>query len=589
MSMNDENRKKHILTVLLRNALLVVPIIIFLLPIISSGRHTILPGDFDMQIQMTEAARITVAEYKQFPWFNPWVSGGVPLFADPQFGLFSAQTLFALILGSIVGWKLYIVLMFIAGFFGFVRLLQYVAKPNNKTSLLCLYALSYAWIMNSFFVFRSGGHLTFLLLLLLPWALYFYFSRTESKARGLLLIALLTYCVYSAVHYPTIIIFVTLCFFYTYDLLLLFIHKHKEKKYMIKKHLLYGIGTFGTVFLLSIPRLVFALEYLSRNSVKRTVYEKFIGVREIFVSIFTPPKLNLAQPTHYTWGAFEASAYSGFLLLIILIITLILLKRRAHRSINQLNALIIPLACLCIITIAIGSGGVLFSLMQKLPVFSSMRVSTRWFFVSLTCLIMLTYIAFNTYIKKIEGVKLKLLAVVTVFVFAEVFVFNGLLLHDVWNKNHLVVISNPAKNQQTTIEQEALWLPNGTDQMGDKTQRSYFALTQATIMNKGQVIADNALVDTRFIATARCDKDEPNCNFVISNNGQISFWSPNKIIVTRTAPGDISININSGKHWLINGKRVVVDSKVVDAVGTLTIPDSNEQIYTVQYNPIANL
>lgn len=578
-------KKNHLIISLLCGILLTIPILIFLFPIISSGPNTILPGDYDMQVQMTEAARKTILEYKQFPWFNPWVSGGVPLFADPQFGLFSAQTLFALLFGSIIGWKIYIVLVFIVGFFGFAKLLKYLAKPNNKVDLLWLYVLSYAWIMNSFFVLRSGGHLTFMLLHLLPWVLYFYFSRDRSKKLNLLLISTLVYLIYSAVHYPTIIIFIVLLFFYTYDFLLLALI-HKDKKRTLIKHIKFGIYTFGSVFILSIPRIVFTLEYLTRNSVKRLVYEKFIGFKEVFVSIFTPPKLNLAAPNHYTWGPFEASAYSGILIFVFLIILFVFASFK-FKKINKINPYIFPITYLSIISVAIGSGGVLFWILQKFPIFSSMRVSTRWFFVATTSFILLLYIGLNIYAKRLTLLKTWAMIVMAIVFFVEVFAFNGMLLRDVWDKNKLVLIYDVQNNSSETIEQEALWAPNNEISTNDKLKITYFALTQATMLNKGQVIADNALVDTRFILTNRCDKDEIGCGFITSNNGVVTYWSPNKIIINRTAPGEIKINVNLGRHWSINS-RDVDNNKLVDTVNSLTIPDNNSQTYILTYNPLLN-
>src|SRR5665811_2223323 len=72
--------------------LLGVPILLFCLNLLLTGQN-IAPGDGDYIMQTYEAARISILKYGQFPWWNPWVSGGVPLYANPQFGLISIQSL----------------------------------------------------------------------------------------------------------------------------------------------------------------------------------------------------------------------------------------------------------------------------------------------------------------------------------------------------------------------------------------------------------------------------------------------------------------------------------------------------------------
>lgn len=568
-----------------------IPILLFLAPIITSGRYTILGGDYDMQVQMTEAARISILEYKQFPWFNPWVSGGVPLFADPQFGLFSLQMVFSLMLGSVVGWKIYIVLVYILGFFGMLFLLKHTSRPKKRTGLFLITVLSYAWIFNSFFVYRSGGHLTFLLLMLLPWAIYFYLKRKDSKLYSTLLVALLVYSIYSAVHYPTIMILLIVAFLYFYDLVDIILQNSSAKKQRLFKHIRYGSLVFGITIFLSIPRLYFTLSYLSANSVKRTVYEKFIGFQEVFFSLFAPPKLGFVNATRYTWGPFEASAYAGFFVFVLAVLSLGLLWRKRHALLRSADdsSLVKRMAILASGAILIGSGGVFFAAMQKLPVFSSMRVSTRWLFVSITSIIILTSVILCRYSEKQNNKRINIvIAAAFSVLLIEVFLFNSILLRDIWNKNQLVEVSDSYSNIGKTVDQEILWLPNNNDGSGPKaSERTYFALTQSTIINKGQVIADNALVDTRFIPTTRCDKDSIGCLFV-SNNARIERWSPNEIEILRISDGDIILNINAGRYWIINAGQQINNNKVTDTSGALIIPNDGGNTYNLQYNPIKN-
>src|SRR5687768_16141335 len=90
---------------LARGLVLSMPVVLFCLSFLLTGDR-LGPGDADYLIQTQEAMRRSILEFHQFPWWNPWVSGGVPLFANPQFGLISLQTPLTLLFGSIIGYKL---------------------------------------------------------------------------------------------------------------------------------------------------------------------------------------------------------------------------------------------------------------------------------------------------------------------------------------------------------------------------------------------------------------------------------------------------------------------------------------------------
>jgi hypothetical protein len=68
-----------------------LPILLFTLRFSILDARMGLSGDWAYFLQIYEAARLSILEYHQFPWWNPWNLGGVPLYANPQFGLVSIQ------------------------------------------------------------------------------------------------------------------------------------------------------------------------------------------------------------------------------------------------------------------------------------------------------------------------------------------------------------------------------------------------------------------------------------------------------------------------------------------------------------------
>ncbi len=63
-------------------------------------------GDWDLHLQWYEALRVSVLRFGQFPWWNPWNSGGWVLAAEPQFGLVAIDTPLVLLFGTSPGLRL---------------------------------------------------------------------------------------------------------------------------------------------------------------------------------------------------------------------------------------------------------------------------------------------------------------------------------------------------------------------------------------------------------------------------------------------------------------------------------------------------
>jgi hypothetical protein len=108
-------------------------------------------------------------------------------------------------------------------------------------------------------------------------------------------------------------------------------------------------------------------------------------------------------------------------------------------------------------------------------------------------------------------------------------------------------------------------------------------LTQTTKANIGQVIAGDALIDTRWrppygTDTKRCDSDIATCSFVLSNNATVVYWSPNKIVLNRTGSGDIALNMNPGKAWMVNNTYPFSKLRVAEPNAVFNITDTSSTI-----------
>ena len=156
-------------------------------------------GDWDYFAQSYEAARISILHYHQFPWWNPWMNGGQPLFANPQFGLFSLQMPLVLLFGTVAGLHYSIIVYFLLGFWGMYRLLQRLGSSSRLITIL----LSYIWLFSSFETEHLAiGHFTFTVYLLAPWL--FLTILNIHKKRGWLWFGLwASLIILTATHYIT--------------------------------------------------------------------------------------------------------------------------------------------------------------------------------------------------------------------------------------------------------------------------------------------------------------------------------------------------------------------------------------------------
>ena len=103
-----------------------------------STRSRLIGGDFDYIAQLYESFRVSVIKYGQFPSWNPWMSGGIPLYTNPQFGLISIQSIFVILFGTIVGLKLGYVAYAFLGYIGFYLLLRFMKVDKFRSVLIGL-------------------------------------------------------------------------------------------------------------------------------------------------------------------------------------------------------------------------------------------------------------------------------------------------------------------------------------------------------------------------------------------------------------------------------------------------------------------
>ncbi len=141
----------------------------YYLPIINSTNNLGIQ-DWDQNFAWTEANRITILTYHQFPLWDPYKCGGMAQFANPQVPVISIQMLLALLFGTMDGIKLSIFLHGIIGFVGFYYLARHF-KLSYLGSTLAAVIFSFSGITGSFL---STGMVVFTNVAYTPYVFLFF-------------------------------------------------------------------------------------------------------------------------------------------------------------------------------------------------------------------------------------------------------------------------------------------------------------------------------------------------------------------------------------------------------------------------------
>lgn len=534
--------------------LLCLPILIFLAPFLLRS-NGILPGDWDYFAQLYEAARISIIDYNQFPWFNPWIGGGVPLYANPQFGLISIQTPLVLVFGTLAGLRLAVFVYFIIGFWGMRNLLLRVGSDKIMAILL-----SYIWVFSSFPVWRlAGGHFTFGAYFLAPW--FFYLLLNIRKPLGWLWVGLITALLMNqSLHYMTVHILLIGSVIALFQ----FITLYRKRKFSLWK-LLQPYVYSGLVLLpLATHKLYFTLQYL--HDFPRTPPVEAAVPMNIITAALTFRGSQVFDPTLLYKGGFGWSEYASYfgLLTLALFAYLILKKLEKPRLVDS-KLIVLFFGLLLVLLLSLGDFGSLspYALLKQLPVFDQMQVASRW----------LGWFVFGIIIALSRLPRTKVIVAILVISLIDVF-FSS---YNIINYN-LGTYTEP-KEKSIVLNQQSFY--KNTSNFSTDSLR----LLHATQSNIGDIYGYEPLVGFGNIVNEgyaglsnRCSNKTVSCDFVTSNNARVLYWSPNYIKLERTGSGNIILNENPGSYWKVNSKYPYKTLDVISLKQDFIIRDGSNSI-----------
>lgn len=162
--------------------------------------HNFAPGDWDYFATIHEAARKTIIDYAQFPWWNPWMAGGMPLLANPQVMLLSGVMPLILLFGTLPGLKLGLALHFLIGFEGARRL---ASRFTRHWPFQLAAAAIFAW-NGADAIGGAVGHFGLIQNFYIPWLIYFALGIGGGRANAVGLGVTEGLMMLSVIHYNNI-------------------------------------------------------------------------------------------------------------------------------------------------------------------------------------------------------------------------------------------------------------------------------------------------------------------------------------------------------------------------------------------------
>ncbi len=484
------------------------------------GVHKLAGGDWDYFFTNFEAARKVILQFHQFPWWNPWVDGGVPLYANPQFGLTHLAMPLVLLLGTSLGIKLSVYIYIIVGYLGMYLLLLRIKTKHTRAA-----ALSLVWVLGSYITAHIFiGHFTFLSYLLVPILILLYLRAHENWLSCVWFGLFLAYFINAGPHYIavqslTILTCITL------------VSVAARRLGVWELNRLCVAFVIGLT--LSLPKLILVNNYL-----KGFLTEQLTNpVTPITITIraFAQPMQDILSSSKLGVGWWEISSYLGIGMVVAGAIAAFLSFHQVYRE-KKLNLEFVLLS-VTVIFILIGLGPFSrispYSLLQHLPLYKVMQVPTRWFGWAVFSLVLLVA-------KTRKWPKL-----INYLVLASI--IELLIWHIPYISPFNIDVNTARYPAATAIFEEYEGFPEYTPHTS-----SMFIAAQR---NYGEVRGYEPIIgrDVYSRETRICGINN-GCTLV-SKNARISYWSPNKVVIERLAVGDITLNVNPGSYWLVNGER----------------------------------
>jgi hypothetical protein len=528
----------------------------------------IYPMDWDFFFGQYEAIRRTILEFYQFPFWHPWHSGGTPLFAHIDIGLFSIDTLCVLIFGTICGLKISIIIHLLICALGMYFLVgRYAEKEIIKIWGALLFTLQ-----GTIAIHIGAGHINMISITWLPLIILLSFDINKSLYKSLFVGLLLAVVVNEGIHYNAIFVILIL----TIAIAINIVRDYKNK--LVYFHVILIISLFLS---LSFYRLAIAFAFSSdypreiSSGVAIPLWRYIYGLFYPGQSAFNLPRM-LVRNTGVQWLWHEFGCYIGIISFIMFLYSFVKGIRWWHIG--------------AILTFILALNSESFYLpgywLRTLPIFKSMWVITRWrflitFFIILGACngIMYLYLYIN---KRKSNYKIFLHFLICISIL-------GLIYNQTvnWFEYGKFKLSENELNSNVKIFSNTILTSYYT--------RCNINYLNYTCVKKGIGLIysyENMLGYSTNYNSARIGFEDKK-NYIgeivpLDKNLLDILWTPNKIFINAKNKGRVWINQNSGSYWHLNGKQLYPDYRAFEMSKPFIIDLPKGGEYTLSAYPPYN-
>ena len=556
---------------------------IYYYPILHSGNNLGIQ-DWDQNLAWTEATRVSLLNFHQFPLWNPYKCGGSVQFANPQIPVISLQTLFALLLGTLKGVEFSVFFHGVLGFIGFYFLAKQY-KVSNLGSLLAAIIFSFSGITGSFL---STGMVVFTSFAYTPYILMCFNKSLDKRKWGLVTGGLFAFSFYAGYHIALLL--------GIYILIYALVTSIVKRSFTPLKALLVMIVSAA---LLILPKLLLSYQLL-REFPRLMNDESGFNLPNFFYFLLYQ-KQNLFQEMNvsgYKFGIDENSVYVGILSFAFFLLYFITNKKGIKNNIALLITMLI------VFWLMLGNviQPSLYALIKHLPAFSSFRVAQRFRFDFIIPLALLAGLGLDNATRLLQQhqlVKL-LLAIGVLVIYVDLTIFSSTNF-----LSKTLIIKNPESQppQGGTFSQTALLHPDiqvqRTIELPKEFLKSkifmpwsyeYLQIRQ----NKGVVNCYDSITSTK--AAVGVEDNSYLGEYYLLNPEQgvqveNTFWSPNKLVYKITNPqkainDTLIINQNYYPGWIVRTGAFTCTRAIIQAGLLATKLDSSAETITLEFNPL---
>ena len=256
---------------------------------VNSGRL-----DWDLAMEFHWAAAYSITHFHQFPFWNPYKCGGIPLFADPQSAVLTPFLLLDLLFGPEIGVNVYAI-AHAAIAFGGAYFLGRVLGIGKLGAVGCAVAFAgSAWFYMDF----EWGEINYLTFAYAPWAIGLFWLGVERQRQifavaGALMLALILMegAVYQLIFTMTMIAVLAMAIAY-----------QRGNWFPLRLLAITGAFTAGFVAIKLLP----GVAYTGMHSTVRDTSEVF-ALQDLLLALFSRDRV--------TWHAYIGIIIAGLALL----------------------------------------------------------------------------------------------------------------------------------------------------------------------------------------------------------------------------------------------------------------------------------